>query len=184
MGRLTRAAGRVLGTAVLILAGTGVLVLAAAGNASARPAITPDCQKISTALGKIDTTLAALVKAHSSLGQKVAALVPPLTQAASTAPPAVKNAVAAFAADLQAGAAAGHLDVAKSTADGEAIVAACAAEQATPASGAPATGGGSTAGIVDPALFGVGGAVALAGFGVLGLGLARRNRPPGRPDHG
>jgi hypothetical protein len=184
MGKLTRTAGRVLGIAVLMLAGTGVLVLAGAGNASAQPALTPACQRISTVLAKIDTTLAALVKANSSLGQKVAALVPPLTQAASTAPPAVKNAVTAFAADLQAGAAAGHLDVAKSTADADAIVAACAVAQTKPASGAPATGGGSTAGVADPALFGVGGAVALAGFGVLALGLARRNRPRGSPDHG
>ena len=60
----------------------------------------------------------------------------------------------------------------KYTADSDAIDAACAV-QATAPSGAPATGGGSAAGVEDPGLFGVGGAAVLAGLVV--LGLARRN---------
>lgn len=40
--------------------------------------------------------------------------------------------------------------------------------------GAPATGGGSTAGVADPVLSGVGGAAVLAGAGLLGFSIRRR----------
>ena len=118
-----------------------------------------------------------MIKAHSTPKQEVAIVATQLTQAASTAPPAVKSAVSTFVADLRAGAAAGNFDTAKTNADINAITAACAAAQTAPPSGAPATGGGSAAGVQDPALFGVGGAAVLAGLGV--LGLARRNRLTG-----
>jgi hypothetical protein len=178
MGKLMRSAGRVLGTGVLVLAGTGFLVLAGTGIASGRPASTDACQKI---ISTLQSLVALNPSAPGNLKKDASLVASRLTQAASTGTPAVKSAVSTYAADWEAGAAAGHLDNPKLTADGNAIVAACAA-QATPPSGAPATGGGSAAGVQDPALFGLGGAAVLAGIGV--LGLARRNRPRGSPGQG
>ena len=178
MGNLMRTAGRVLGAWVLVLAGAGVLVLAGAGVAHARPVSTSACEKLISTLQR----LTALHPGYPSNLKKDAPLVASqMTQAASTGPPALKSAVSTYVADWEASAAAGHLDTAKISADADAIVAACAAQLATP-SGAPATGGGSTAGIRDPVLFGVGGAVVLAGL--LVLGRARRNRPRGSPGRG
>ncbi len=166
MGKLMKKAGQVLGAGVLVLAGAGVLLLAGAGIANARPVSTSACQQINTTLSSLNASLAA---SPTTLKNEVATISSQLTQAASTGSSAVKSAVSTFVTDLQAGAAAGNLDVAKLTADAGAITAACAP------SGAPATGGGSTLGVQDPALFGVGGAVVLAGLVV--LGLASRNRP-------
>ncbi|SRR5579863_2947672 len=178
MGKLMMTAGRMLGTGILVLAGAGILVLASAGIASARPASTPACQKINATLA----SLVASMKANpTSLKNEVAAIASQLRQTASTDSPAVKNAVSTFVADLEAGTASGTLNDPKLTADGDAIVAACAAQATAPA-GAPATGGGSAAGVRDPGLFGVGGAVVLAGLAV--LGLARRSRPPARAGQG
>ena len=107
------------------------------------------------------------------LKAKAATLSEELTQAASTGSPTVRNDVKVFVTDLQAGAAAGDLNVARLTAEGYAFaIAAC-----TP-SGAPATGGGSSAGLQDPVLFGVGGAAALAGIVV--ISVAVRSRPRDR----
>jgi hypothetical protein len=177
MGKLTRTAGHMLGAGALMLAAAGVLVMAGAGVASARPALTGACQQIFTTVTSLTATLA---KDPSTLKNEVATVAPQLTQAATTGSSAVKSAVGAFVADLQASAAAGHLNLSKLNADADAIVAACS--QTTAPSGAPATGGGSTAGLQDPALFGLGGAIVLAGIGV--LGLARRNRPRASPGHG
>jgi hypothetical protein len=163
-------------TGLLVLA--GVLVLAGAGVANARPASSSACDKLTAAL----KSLTALHPGYTRNLKKDAHLVASrLTQAVATGSPALKSAVSTYVADWEAGAAAGHLDTAKISADDGAIVAACAA-QSVPPSGAPATGGGSAAGVQDPALFGVGGAAVLAGLGV--LGRARRNRPRGRPGHG
>lgn len=52
-----------------------------------------------------------------------------------------------------------------------------AATSATAPSGAPATGGGSTSGVVDPALIGLGGAAVLAGLSLLGWSRRRRGTP-------
>jgi hypothetical protein len=182
MGTLTRTAGRVLGAAVVVLAGAGILVLAGAGIANAQPAGTSACQKLTTTEVNLNTAVAKMVKEHRTVQQAVAVVATQLTQAASTAPAAVKSAVSTFVADLQAGAAAGHFDTAKINADVNAVTAACATAQTVAPSGAPATGGGSAAGVRDPALFGVGGAAVLAGLGA--LGLARRNRPRSSPGHG
>jgi hypothetical protein len=171
MGKLMRTAGRVLRTGVLVLAGAGVLVLAGTGIASARPASTGACQKIDST----EASFLAMFKAHhGTLNAAVVFLASRLPQAASTGSPAVKRAVTTFVADLVAGTASGHFNDPKFTSDFKAVDAACAA-QATPPSGAPATGGGSAAVVQDPALFGLGGAAVLTGIGV--LGLARRNRP-------
>jgi hypothetical protein len=168
----------VFGTGVLVLAGAGVLVLAGAGIASARPASTSACQKISSVVVSFN----AVLKSHpSTLKKEVAILASELAQAASTGSPAVKRAVSTFVTDLEAGTASGNFNDPKATADSDAIGAACAA-QSIPPSGAPATGGGSAAGVQDLALFGVGGAAVLAGIGA--LGLARRNWPRGSPGQG
>jgi hypothetical protein len=96
--------------------------------------------------------------------------------------PAVKSAVSIFVADLRVDIAARHVsDRPKLLADANAIVVACYA-RATAPRGAPATGGGSAAGVQDAALFGVGGTAVLAGLGV--LGLAWRRRPPTGEGHG
>ncbi|MDR0346112.1 MAG: alpha/beta hydrolase [Nocardiopsaceae bacterium] len=50
--------------------------------------------------------------------------------------------------------------------------------------GAPGTGGGSTAGVADPALLGAGGAAVLAGIITLGFGWRRRGVPAGASRHG
>jgi hypothetical protein len=178
MGRLTRTAGRVLGTGVLVLAVAGVLVLAGTGAASARSAGSNAC---GTIISTLKSLLALHVNTTNNLKKDASLVASRLTQAASTGSPALKSAVSTYIADWEAGAAAGHLDTSKLSADGDAIVAACAAQLTAP-SGAPATGGGSTAGVQDPALFGAGGAAVLAGLGV--LGLARRNRPRGSPGRG
>jgi hypothetical protein len=180
MGKLTRSAGRVLGAGSLVLAGAGLLVLAGAGSANARPASTSTnaCDKV---FATIDSFNATFTK-HPGEWGPVATAATDLTRDASTGSAAVKSTVSTFVADLRADVAARRvISRPKLVADGDAIVAACSA-QATSPSGAPATGGGSTADIQDPALFGVGGAVVLVGIGV--LGLARRNGPRGSPGHG
>ncbi len=175
MGKLTRSAGRLLGAGVLMLAGAGVLMLTGAGSANAQPASTNACDNI---FATFDSLNATLTKHPGSWGP-VAAAATEFTQDASTASPAVRSTVSTFVSDLRADVAARRVySRPKLVADGDAIVAACAAEP----SGAPATGGGSTGGVQDPALFGVGGAIVLAGLGV--LCLARRNRPRGSPGLG
>jgi hypothetical protein len=175
MGKLTRSAGRLLGAGVLLLAGAGVLVLAGAGSANAQAASTNACDNI---FATIDSLNATLTKNPGSWSA-VATAATELSQAASTGSPAVKSAVSTLVTDLRADAAARHVNSRpKLVADGDAIVTVCSAQP----SGAPATGGGSTIGVQDPALFGVGGAIVLAGLGV--LCLARRNRPRGSPGLG
>jgi hypothetical protein len=174
MGKLMKRAGRALGTGVLVLAGAMVLMLAGTGIAHAQPASTSVCKKINATLASLNATF----KAYSTTPKKSAATIASqLTQAASTGSPAVKSAVSTFDTDLEAGVAAGHLDLAKLNADADVIaIASCAP------SGAPATGGGSAAGSQDPALFGVGGAAVLAGIVVLCLAL--RSRPRTGVGHG
>jgi hypothetical protein len=174
MGKLTKRAGHILATGVLVLAGAGFLMLAGAGTAHAQSASTSVCKKIGAALASVNATL----KAHpASPKGMVALLTTQLTQAASTGSAAVKSDARKYIADFAAGADSNNLDLAKVTADGDALaIAAC-----TP-SGAPATGGGSAAGLQDPALFGVGGAAVLAGIVIVGLTL--RSRPRAGMGHG
>jgi hypothetical protein len=181
MGKLTRSAGRVLGAGIVVLTAAGIVVLAGAGIANARPAGTSTSTSTS-ACDKIFATFNTLnvmqTKHPHTWGPAIAAAAA-FPQDASTGSPAVKSAVSIFVADLQVDIAARHVsNRPKLLADANAIVVACSAQP----SGAPATGGGSTAGVEDTALFGVGGAVVLAGIGV--LGLAWRNRPRGSLGHG
>jgi hypothetical protein len=179
MGNFTRSAGRLLGAGALMLAGVGVLALSGAGIANAQPASTSTtaCDKIFATFSSVDTLLS---KHSGTLKSDVAIATAEFTQAASTASPAVKSAVDTFLSDLKADAASGDINRPKLAADGDAIIAVCAAEP----KGAPATGGGSTVGVQDPALFGVGGGGVLAGIVVVGLGVARRRRPRGNPGQG
>jgi hypothetical protein len=158
-----------LATGILVLAGTAILMSAGAGTAYAQPISTNVCHQIGAAFDHLNATFNADIKTMGLQG--AAALAEKeLTQAASPGSPAVRSAMAVYVADLKKRAAGVHLDTAELLAAGNAVVlAAC-----TP-SGAPATGGGSTAGLQDPALFGLGGAVLLAG--VVVLRLAARNRP-------
>ena len=174
MGELTKRAGRVFGAGILVLAVTGIAMMAGTGIANAQPAgLSPACQKIITTLSSFNSSLAT---SPSTLDNEAATVASALTQAASTGSPALKSTVKAFVTDLEAGAAANNLNIPKLTADAEALTASCAP------SGAPATGGGSAAGLQNPALFGVGGAVVLAGVVVLGLAL--RNRLSTGVSHG
>jgi uncharacterized iron-regulated membrane protein len=168
---LTAAAGLVLGAGVLMMAGTASAAQPAGGSA---------CQQLQSTLSTIQSTLPSAASNPGMLKSKIRTYAGQLEQEASSASPSVKSAVGSFVADLQA-AASGKANVSKLTADANAIGTACRA-QATPPSGAPGTGGGSTAGATDPALFGVGGAAVLAGLGA--LGLARRNRPRNNTRHG
>ena len=167
-------AGRALGTGVLVLAGAVVLMLAGTGIAHAQPATTSVCKKINATL----TSLNATFKAHpTTLKNATATIASQLTQAASTGSPEVKSAVRAFVTDLEAGAASNDLNLAKLNADADLL-----ATTACAPSGAPATGGGSAAGIQDPGLFGVGGAAVLAG--IVALCLILRHRPRTGVGHG
>jgi hypothetical protein len=178
MGKLTRSAGRLLGAGIVVLAGAGIVALAGAGVANARPASTSACDKITATF----ISLGEMTTQHPGAWGPVATAAAEFTQDATTGSPAVKSAVSTLVADLRADVASRHvLNRLKLGADTTAIDVACAA-QATAPSGAPATGGGSTASAQDAALFGVGGTAVLAGLGV--LGLARRRRPPGGESHG
>ncbi len=174
MGKLAQSACRVLGTGVLVLAGAWFLLLSGAGIANAQPAsATADaCNNIFTVFTQFNAMPSTSVK------NEVAFLTTGFTKAEAGTSPAVMSTVATMIADLNADAATGKVNRPKLVADGDAIIAACAAEPA----GAPATGGGSTAGVQYPALFGVGGAVLLAGIGVVSLAL--RNRPRHSPSRG
>jgi hypothetical protein len=175
MGKLTRPVGRTLGTGIVVLAGAGIVVLAGTGIANARPASTSACDKIFATFDSLN----AMQTKHPGAWGPVVTAAAEFTQDASTGSPAVKSAVSTFVADLRVDIAARHVsNRPKLLADANAIVVACYNQP----SGAPATGGGSTAGAQDAALFGVGGSTVLAGLGV--LGLARRNRPPAGEGHG
>ena len=175
MGKLTKRPGRMLATGVLALAGTGILMLAGAGilvlagTAQAQPASTSVCKNLTAAFASIN----AYVKAHPGITPTAEAnlVASQLTPAASTGSPAVKAAVRAYINDVKADAAANNVDLAKLNADAGVV----ATTACTP-SGAPATGGGSAAGLQDPAWFGLGGAVVLAGLVVLALALRSRPR--------
>jgi hypothetical protein len=122
-------------------------------------------------LSSIRSTLPSAAANPSALKSKITTFASQLEREASSGSPALKSAVGTFISDLQA-AGSGSINVPKLTSAANAIGAVCAAQSAP--GGAPGTGGGSAAGVADPALLGAGGAVVLAGVGVLGLGSWRR----------
>lgn len=164
--------GRILITTAGSVLGASALVLAGAGIASAQP-LSPGsaCQQVESTLSSIQSSLPSAASNPNALKSKIGTYASQLNQEASSGSAGLKSAVGTFISDLQA-AGSGSINVPKLTSDANAIGAACASQSAP--GGAPGTGGGSTAGVVDPALFGVGGAVVLAGIGVLGIGSRRR----------
>lgn len=180
---LMTTAGSVLGASALVLTGAGIanaqavsaqpVSAQAAGGGSA-------CQQVESTLSAIQSALPSAASNPNALKSKIGTYATQLNQEASTGSAGLKSAVGTFISDLQA-AGSGSVNVSKLTSDANAIGAACASKSAP--GGAPGTGGGSTAadgtsggtgGIAEPALFGAGGAVVLAGIGVLGLGRRRR----------
>lgn len=177
---------RTVGVAILVLAGTGGLMLAGAGAAAAQPAGASACQQFFTTVKAIvAATTGGAGNAGGNQGanfqNQIDNQATEMDQSVSSGSPALKAAVRKYGDDLKATAAVfGSFDSAKLKADSNAIVAICVAEAKAPR-GAPATGGGSAAGVRDPALFGLGAAAVLAGVGV--LLLTRRNRPRHSPGH-
>src|SRR5262249_36494008 len=89
----------------------------------------------------------------------------------STGSPALRSAAKTYVTDYEAEVVAGSINPTRLQVDNSRMaVLAC-----TP-KGAPATGGGSSAGLQDSALVGTGGAATLAGVVVIGLSLRRRAR--------
>jgi hypothetical protein len=142
---------------------------------------TPAGAQSSSACSQIESTLTSIQKelpqaSSSALASKIGGFAAQLETEAASAPASVKTAVGAFVADLKA-AASGKVNVAKLTADANAIGSACTASAAATApTGAPQTGAGSTAGLQDAPLL-YGGAALVAAGGVLaGFGVRRRRR--------
>lgn len=165
----------VIGTAALIL-GAAAVLLALPAAASAQSASGGGCQQIESTLSQIDSTLPRVATNPKALSNKVTSFAKTLELAAATEPTPVQRAVGTFVADLRA-AGAGHPNVSRLTSDANAVGTACQAAAAP--SGAPATGGGSTAGLQDVTLFGVGAAVVLAGVGFLAAASLRRRHTTG-----
>jgi hypothetical protein len=94
-----------------------------------------------------------------------------LTQIASQGSPAFRSATKVYVTDYESEVKNNDLNPARIKADTTRMgIAACLPK------GAPATGGGSSAGLQDPALLGAGGAAALAGLVVVALSLRTRSR--------
>ena len=171
-----RRTGRALTAGSLALASAGFLTLTGAGVAHAQPLKTPAaCTRLlatATAFNamveknqaKFKADHAAYLAAVDNYGNQV-------LKVASQGSPAAQSAAKAYATDLEAETAA--LDLNKAKIDAE--IARLATALCQP-KGAPGTGGGSSAGLQDPALFGAGGALALAGAAIVGLAVRRRPR--------
>lgn len=160
---------------VLILTGAGMATAQAASAAGSGSA----CQQVESTLSAIQSSLPAAAANPNALKSKIGTYAAQLNQEASGGSAGLKSAVGTFISELQA-AGSGTVNVQKLTSAANAIGTACASQSAP--GGAPGTGGGSTAvgGTGDNAVgitAGVGGAVVLAGIGVLGLGSRRRRDP-------
>jgi hypothetical protein len=157
-------------------------MLSGAGIAHAQPAVAPaTCTELIAATKSYTATLSANTTKfktdHTAYLAAVDNYGNEVTKITSTGSLALRSAAKTYVTDLEAEAAANNLNTARLTADSDRMdVLAC-----TPA-GAPATGGGSSATLRDPALFGAGGAVTLVGLTVVGLTL--RNRSRTNMDHG
>jgi hypothetical protein len=171
-----RKTSRTLTAGFVVLTGTGALMLSGAGIAQAAPAAVPvTCTGLLAASTRFDATLhanakkfntdhAALVAAVDNYGNQVLKIT-------SQGSPALQSAAKTYVTDYETETAAFDLNAARITADSNRMsVLAC-----TPR-GAPRTGGGSSAGLRDPGLFGAGGAAVLAGLVVVGLTLRNRSR--------
>jgi hypothetical protein len=169
--------GRVLAVASLALAWAGFLTLPGADVAQAQPLKVPAaCIQLTTTikafnatvqknLAKFKTDHAAYLAAVDNYGNQV-------LKVASQGSPAARSAAKTYVTELEAEVAASDLNQAKIDAEFSRLTSAVCVPK-----GAPATGGGSLVGLQDPALFGAGGALALAGVAVVGLAARRRPRP-------
>jgi hypothetical protein len=175
-----RSKGRTLAAGFLVLTGTGFLVLSGAGIARAQPVAGIPAPAVCTELGALVKSFTATLEAHGA--KYYAAHHSALVAAADNygsqvlkitahGSPALQSAAKTFVSYEETANAAGDVNAARYNADFDHLaVLAC-----TP-KGAPATGGGGSAGLQDPALFGAGGAIALAGVVVVGLALRNRSR--------
>jgi hypothetical protein len=137
---------------------------------------TPAGAQSSSACSQIESTLTSTQASSSALASKIGAFVAQLETESASAPASVKSAVGAFVTDLKA-AASGKINVAKLTADANAIGTACTASAAATApSGAPQTGAGSTAGLQDASFVYGGAALVAVGGLATGFGIRRRRR--------
>lgn len=174
--------GRTITAGFLVLTGTGFLVLSGGGIAHAQPAAIPTtCSEILAATKAWNATLSAnktkFATDHAAYEAAIDNYGNQILKITSTGSPALRSAAKTFVADDEAEAAANDINVARLTADSDRMdVLAC-----TP-SGAPSTGSGAAATLQDPALFGAGGAAAMAGL--LVVGLAVRNRSRTSVEHG
>jgi hypothetical protein len=171
-----RRTGRTLTAGFLVLTGTGALMLSGTGIAQAKPAALPaTCTGLLAASKNFSATLktnekkfladsAAYIAAVDNYGSQVLKI-------ASKGSPALQAAAKTYVTDYEAEVVANSIKASRLQADdGRMAVLAC-----TP-KGAPATGGGSSAGLQASALVGTGGAATLAGVVVIGLSLRRRTR--------
>lgn len=173
-----RSKGRTLTAGFLVLTGTGFLLLSGGGTAHAQPAAAAPavCTEILAAAKSFDATLnahgqkyyeadwARLVTAVDKYGDQ-------LLKITAQGSPALQSAARTFVTYYETATADKDINSARFTADSDRMdTLACIPKDA------PATGGGSSAGLQDPALFGAGGAAALVGFVVVGLALRNRSR--------
>jgi hypothetical protein len=174
-----RKTSRTLTAGLLALGGSGFLLLSGAGAAQAAPAGAPApaiCTQLLAATKSYTATLKANQKKfetdHTAYLAAVDNYGSEVTRITSTGSPALQSAAKTYVTDLETEIAAFDINQARlNTDDDRMAVLAC-----TP-TGAPRTGGGSSAGLQDPTLFGAGGAAALAGLVVVGLTLrGRRSR--------
>jgi hypothetical protein len=151
-------------------------MLPGAGIARAQPAAAPAaCTELLAALKSFNSTVSANVTKfgtdHAAYMTAVDNYGNEVTRITSTGSPTLQSDAKTYVTDLESEAAANDINAARLGTDSDRMdVLAC-----TP-SGAPGTGGGSSAGLQDPALFGAGGAAALAGLIVVGLTLRNRSR--------
>ena len=143
--------------------------------------VAPAGAQTTSACSQIEATLSSIQKqlpqaSSSSLASKLGGFATQLESEAAGASPSVKSAVGAFVGDLKA-AASGNINVAKLSADANAIGSACTSSAAVPApSGAPQTGAGTTAGFQDAGLLYGGASAMVVGGGLVAFGWRRRRR--------
>ena len=173
-----RSTGRTLTAGFLVLTGTGLLMLSGASIAHAQPVAAPapaTCKELGAAQNSYTAGLKANVKKFEADNKAYVTFVTnygnEVIRIASQGSPALQSAAKTYATDLETEIANSDFNATRINADSDRlIVLGC-----TP-KGAPATGGGSSAALQDPALFGAGGAAALAGLIVVGLTLRGRSR--------
>jgi hypothetical protein len=159
-----------------VLTGTGFLTLSAAGIAHAKAKPVPAaCTELIAAgnsyVATIKANEAKFAHDHAAYVAAVDKFGNEIKKITSTGSPALRRAAKTYVTDLETETAANQLNTARLSADSDRMsVLAC-----TP-SGAPRTGGGSTAAVPDPVLFGAGGATVLGGLIVVGLTLRSRPR--------